>query len=322
VRGHPWWVIPRLAEGGSDVTMWTLKQVSKYPMSNSQSSICPRRSLLFVPGLRPDRYRKALDAGADIVCIDLEDAVAGPRKAEARELTMPLFGQDSHPHVERMVRINGLSTPDGLKDLTAIIESDSPPPSIMIPKIRSAEEVQLIETLLSAGAARAVRFCVIVETNQALEHAVDIARSSQRVDSMILGAVDMSADLRCEKAWEPLLYTRSRLVHAAATAGIDLLDVPYLNLDDPDGLKQEASGCARLGFTGKASIHPNQIPIINSVFTPDAKAVERARKICAAFENDDTGLVVVDGELIELPVVRSMYRVLAIAERSAAKVGS
>ena len=284
-------------------------------MSNIETR--PRRSLLFVPGLRPDRYQKALDAGADIVCIDLEDAVAGPLKAQARELTMPLFAEDMHPHVERMVRINALSTPDGLKDLTAIIESDNPPPSIMIPKIRSAEEVQLIDTLLSVGAARSVRFCVIVETNQALERAVDIARASSRVDSMILGAVDMSADLRCQKAWEPLLYARSRLVHAAASAGIDLLDVPYLNLDDPDGLGEEATRCAKLGFTGKASIHPKQIPIINAAFTPDAAAIDRARKICTAFENNDTGLVVVDGELIELPVVRSMYRVLAIADRVA-----
>ncbi len=286
-------------------------------MPNLERSIRPRRSLLFVPGLRPDRYRKALDSGADIVCIDLEDAVALPRKAEAREMTMPLFSEDTHPHVERMVRINGLSTPDGLKDLTAIIESANPPPSIMIPKIRSAEEVQLIETLLSAGAAHSVRFCVIVETNQALERAVDIARSSDRIDSLILGAVDMSADLRCEKAWEPLLYARSRLVHAAASAGIDLLDVPFLNLDDATGLEQEASRCAALGFTGKASIHPNQLPHIHKAFTPDAKAVEKARKVCAAFEKDQTGLVVVDGELIELPVVRSMYRVLAIAERIA-----
>jgi len=288
-------------------------------MSNIETR--PRRSLLFVPGLRPDRYRKALDAGADIVCIDLEDAVAGPHKAQARELTMPLFSEDTHPQVERMVRINALSTSDGLKDLTAIIESDNPPPSIMIPKIRSAEEVQLIETLLSVGAARSVRFCVIVETNQALERALDIARASQRIDSMILGAVDMSADLRCRKTWEPLLYARSRLVHAAASAGIDLLDVPYLNLEDPTGLQEEAARCADLGFTGKASIHPKQIPIINAAFTPDAAAIERAQKICTAFESNDTGLVVVDGELIELPVVRSMYRVLAIAERVAATPG-
>ena len=284
-------------------------------MLQSNPGVRPRRSLLFVPALRPDRYEKALDAGADIVCIDMEDAVARSRKDEGRALTLPLFKSDTHPHVERMVRINGLSTPDGLKDLSAIIESDAPPPAIMIPKIRSAEEVQLIDALLSSGPARQIRFCVIIETNQALDRAIEIARASPRIDSLILGAVDMSADLRCEKSWEPLLYARSRLVHAAASAGIDLLDVPFLNLDDAQGLRQEAMACARLGFTGKASIHPNQLAAIHDAFTPDARAVERARKVCAAFEQDNTGLVVVDGELIELPVVRSMYRVLAIAER-------
>ena len=275
----------------------------------------PRRSLLFVPALRPDRYWKALDAGADIVCVDMEDAVALPRKDEGRAATLPLFGENTHPHVERMVRINSISTVHGLKDLQAIIESDAPPPSIMIPKVKSADEIQLIDTLLSTGRAREIRFCVIIETNQGLERAVEIAKSSPRIDSMILGAVDMSAELRCQKAWEPLLYTRSRLVHAAASAGIDLLDVPFLNLDDPEGLRAEAQACARLGFTGKASIHPNQLSIINAAFTPDAKTIEKARKVCAAFEADRTGLVVVDNELIELPVVRSYYRVLAIAER-------
>jgi (S)-citramalyl-CoA lyase len=284
-------------------------------MLQSNPTVRPRRSLLFVPALRPDRYAKALDSGADIVCIDMEDAVARSRKDEGRALTLPLFRTNTHPHVERMVRINGLSTSDGLKDLSAIIESDAPPPSIMIPKIRSAEEVQLIEALLSNGPARQIRFCVIIETNQGLERAIEIAKSSSRIDSIILGAVDMSADLRCEKSWEPLLYARSRLVHAAASAGIDLLDVPYLNLEDAEGLRKEAAACARLGFTGKASIHPNQLAIIHEAFTPDAKAIEKARKVCAAFEQDSTGLVVVDGELIELPVVRSMYRILAIAER-------
>jgi (S)-citramalyl-CoA lyase len=284
-------------------------------MNTVDRPIHPRRSLLFVPGLRPDRFAKALESGADIVCVDMEDAVTRSRKDEGRALTLPLFGKNSHPHVEQMVRINGLSTPDGLKDLTAIIESEAPPPAIMIPKIKSAEEVQVIETLLSAGPARNIRFCVIIETNQGLERVMAITRASSRIDSVILGAVDMSADLRCEKSWEPLLYTRSRLVHAAASAGIDLLDVPFLNLEDPEGLRQEAQACARLGFTGKASIHPNQIRIIHEAFTPDEKTIAKARKVCAAFEQDKTGLVVVDGELIELPVVRSMYRVLAIASR-------
>lgn len=288
-------------------------------MREAYGSVRPRRSLLFVPGLRPDRFEKALEAEADIVCADLEDAVARDRKAEARSLTLPLFGKHARADIELMLRINGLSTPDGLKDLTALLEMASPPPAIMIPKIRSAEEVQLIDALLSTGAAREIRFCVIIETNQGLERAHEIARASPRIDSMILGAVDMSADLRCQKAWEPLLYARSRLVHAAASAGIDLLDVPFLNLEDPDGLREEARRCAALGFTGKASIHPKQLAIIHEAFTPDEKTIEKAKKVCAAFEREKTGLVVVDGELIELPVVRSMYRVLAIAERIGAR---
>jgi (S)-citramalyl-CoA lyase len=284
-------------------------------MTRAEPSIRPRRSLLFVPALRPDRFPKALASGADIVCVDLEDAVALPRKDEARALALPLFRDAGHPQVEKMARINALSTLHGLKDLQTLIEMQAPPPAIMIPKVKSVAEIQLIEALLSSGAAREIRFCVIIETNHGLEHALEIARASTRIDSMILGAVDMSAELRCQKAWEPLLYTRSRLVHAAAAAGIDLLDVPWLNLDDPEGLRAEAQACQRLGFTGKASIHPDQIPIINAAFTPDARTIEKARRVCAAFEQADTGLVVVDNELIELPVVRSYYRVLAIADR-------
>jgi len=290
-------------------------------MNPEQRLIRPRRSLLFVPALRPDRFAKALEAGADIVCVDLEDAVALDRKDEGRKLALPLFAGNTHPQVEKMARINALSTPHGLKDLQAILESLAPPPSLMLPKVKSAEEIQLLETLLSTNLTRHIRFCVIIETNQGLERAHEIARASDRIDSLILGAVDMSADLRCQKAWEPLLYTRSRLVHAAASAGIDLLDVPYLNLDDPEGLRQEATGCARLGFTGKASIHPNQIAIINEAFTPSAEQIARARKLVAAFEKNPSGLVVVDNELIELPVIRSMQRILAVAER-VAKVGA
>jgi (S)-citramalyl-CoA lyase len=288
-------------------------------MSESAVRTRPRRSLLFVPALRPDRFHKALDSGADVVCIDMEDAVALDRKDEGRNATLPLFRERSHPQVEQMVRINALSTYHGLKDLQALIECASPPDAIMIPKIRSAEEVQLIDALLATGPAKNIRFCVIIETNQGLERAVDIARASARIDSMILGAVDMSADLRCMKAWEPLLYARSRLVHAAASAGIDLLDVPFLNLDDPDGLAAEAAGCSRLGFTGKASIHPSQIPVIHEAFTPSETQIAKARRVCAAFEESTTGLVVVDNELIELPVVRSYYRMLAIAERITAR---
>jgi (S)-citramalyl-CoA lyase len=287
-------------------------------MTALEKNIRPRRSLLFVPALRPDRFVKALDSGADIVCIDMEDATPRDRKDEGRALALPLFKNITHPQIEWMVRINSLSTAAGLKDLTAIIESDAPPPSIMVPKVCSAEELRLLDKLLIGRAAH-IRYCVIIETNEGLENVMDIARASPRIDSMIMGGVDMSADLRCAKEWEPLLYARSRIVHAAATAGIDLLDVPFLNLEDEAGLREETIRAAKLGSTGKASIHPKQIAIINEVFSPSAEVIAKAKKVCAAFENEKSGLVVIDGELVELPVVRTSYRILAIAERLAAR---
>ena len=282
----------------------------------TELEIYPRRSLLFVPGLRPDRFAKALESGADIVCVDIEDAVPLARKDEARALTFPLFGEVGPSHVETMVRINPLSTPEGLKDILALRDCTAPPKALMLAKPGSAAEIRLYDELLQ-GSCAGIRFHVIIESTDGLANVMDIANASTRIDSLLFGAVDMSADLRAEKTWEALLYARSRVVHAAARYGLDLLDVPWLNLDDQDGLKIEAEMSSALGFTGKASIHPKQIPVINDVFSPSPDLVTRARRILAEFEQDTTGLVVVDGELIERPVVRSMLRVLAIADHLA-----
>ena len=278
----------------------------------------PRRSLLFVPGLRPDRFEKALAAGADIVCVDIEDAVAVPRKEEARGLALPLFAaardSDVGGDVECMLRINPLSTEEGLRDILALRASAAPPPALMLAKVGSAEEIALYDALLDGNCAN-IRYHVIVESTDGLANVQEIARASERIDSLLFGAVDMSADLRAEKTWEALLYARSAVVHAAARNGLDLLDVPWLNLGDPDGLLVEARAAAALGFTGKAAIHPNQIPAINEIFSPSPAEIERARRIIAAFRENTTGLLVVDDELIELPVLRTMHRVVAIADR-------
>jgi citrate lyase beta subunit len=156
---------------------------------------------------------------------------------------------------------------------------------------------------------------VIIETNRALEAAFEIAVCSPRIDALFFGGVDMAAELRCENAWEPLLYARSRVVHAAASAGLDVVDVPYLDLQDMDGMVAAAQQAKALGFSGKGAIHPKQIAAINEVFTPSAEEIERAHRIIRTFEEADTGLVVIDGKLIEKPVLRDMYRIVAIAER-------
>jgi citrate lyase beta subunit len=274
----------------------------------------PRRSLLFVPGLRPDRFPKALEAGADIVCVDIEDAVALPRKAEARAATLPLFAAAPPRAVETMVRINALSSVDGMRDIVALNECASPPPAIMVPKAGSAQEIALLDKLLQ-GRCAAIRFHVIIESADGLANAHDIAHASPRIDSLLFGAVDISADLRSVNSWETLYYARARVAHAAARFGLDLLDVPYLVLDDLAGLERAATQARDLGFTGKAAIHPKQIPVINRVFSPSAAEIERARRIIAEFDKNPDGLLMIDGALIEKPVVRTMQRTLAIAER-------
>ena len=275
-------------------------------------TIQPRRNLLFVPGTRPDRFAKALAAGPDMVTVDLEDAVIPAHKDEARARSVPLFDGARPDRVERVVRINGMRTPFGLKDLLAIVEHPTPPDGVMLPKVESADEVRIVDALLQR-AARPVGLHVIIESNAGLDQARAIAAACPRVRSLLFGAVDMAAELGAALDFTSLLYARSRVVHAAASCGLDAIDVPYLDLEDEAGLAEECRLVRDLGFTGKAAIHPKQLGPINAAFTPDAARIAYAKKVIAAFETAEDGLVVVDGKLIELPVVRSARRTLAIA---------
>ena len=216
--------------------------------------------------------------------------------------------------VERIVRINCLRTAFGLADVQAVLDTDTPPPAVMLPKVMTPDEVVWLDDVLTER-GHATRLHIIIETNAALEAAYDIAHASPRIDALFFGGVDMAAELRCKNAWEPLLYARSRVVHAAASAGIDSIDVPYLDLEDMDGMIEEATLARDLGFSGKGSIHPKQIAALNEVFTPNEAQIAHARKIINAFAEADTGLVVVDGKLIEKPVLREMNRILTIAEK-------
>ena len=284
-------------------------------MTDQSQVVQPRRSFIFSPGLRPDMFPKALASGADIVCVELEDGVAPKDKDEARASAMALFETpQADDGVERIVRINCLRTAFGLADLQAVMDSDTPPPALMLPKVMTPDEVQWLDDILTERGL-ATRLHIIIETNVALENVFDIACASSRIDALFFGGVDMAAELRCRNAWEPLLYARSRVVHAAASVGIDAIDVPYLDLDDPESMEREATLACNLGFSGKGSIHPKQIEILNGVFTPDDATVKHARKILKAFAEADTGLVVVDGKLIEKPVLREMQRVISISER-------
>ena len=280
-----------------------------------KSNIRPRRSFIFTPGLRPDMYPKALASGADVVCVELEDGIAPKDKAEARRKALALFEyRQSDDGVERIVRINSMRERFGIEDVNAILTSKSPPPALMMPKIRTPDEVVILDQLLTE-AGHDTRLHVIIETNEGLEAAFEIAKCSPRIDAMFFGGVDMAAELRCQNSFDSLIYARARVVHASAAAGLDVLDVPFLDLDDPDGMRVEAEKVRNLGFAGKGSVHPKQIAALNEVFTPSEVQITRARRVIAEFEEADTGLVVIDGKLIEKPVLREMYRIVAIADQ-------
>ena len=276
-------------------------------------SLC--RSVLFTPGLRPERFGNAKIAGADAVLVDLEDAIALPNKSEARRRALPYFVSPAeNDGIARCLRVNGLRTADGLRDLIAMLELGACPDAVFVPKCESAAELRMLDELLT-GPLASIRFIPLIESARGLGAADDIANAGARVAGLMLGGVDLAADLGAALDWESLLFARARIVQAAASAGIVAIDVPYLALDDDDGLRRETEAVQRLGFGAKSAIHPKQVAIINAVFTPDAATVEQARRVVAASDESRGDVCVLDGRMIDRPVVRAAYRVLAIAAR-------
>jgi citrate lyase beta subunit len=250
-----------------------------------------------------------------MVCIELEDGIAIKDKDIARKNTInALKTLDVKSDVELVVRINCQRTKFGLLDLEAFVSSEIKIKAIMLPKVKTPDEIKFIDDLLT-DCNLDTDLHVIMETNEALENIYDIAHASKRTVALYFGGVDMAAELRVDNKWENLLYARSKLVHAGASAGLDVIDVPYLDLENMDGMKKEAELVKNLGFTGKGSIHPKQIKILNEVFTPPEDEIVKAKKILEQFNNSNTGLVVIDGKLIEKPVLREMQRKILIADK-------
>lgn len=264
------------------------------------------RSLLFVPGARPDRFEKAVLSGADAVCIDLEDAVAPHLKDEARAATLaylaaPVAGAATG------LRINALDTNDAPADLKALSGSDARPAFVMIPKAAAARD---IETVRDALGANCPPLWPLVETPEGLLEAPAIARAVSEAGGVMFGGADYSASIGSDMSWEALHFARSAIVNAAAIGGCATMDVPYLDVKDNAGLAAETRRVKALGFTGRACIHPAQVAAINTIFTPSTDELSKAEKIAAAYDEAEGGVALLDGKLIEKPVLRAAQRVL------------
>ncbi|MSR35830.1 MAG: CoA ester lyase [Gemmatimonadetes bacterium] len=272
------------------------------------------RSLLFLPANRADRFLKALASGADAVCLDLEDALPPADKEAGLASALELLTHD-RGGVLVTVRANDVNTERGRQDLEALRAAPSPPDAVLLPKVTGPDDLARAARTLGSGGGRLL--IPIVETALGLSRVEEIARTGSSLAlALMLGGVDLTAELGAAFEWDSLFYARSRMVLAAALAGgLPTLDTPSLDVTDLAALEREARAVSRLGFTGKAAIHPAQLAAIHDAFRPSEAELERARRVVQAFEASAGGVVLVDGWMVDPPVVRAAQQTLERAER-------
>jgi citrate lyase subunit beta / citryl-CoA lyase len=283
------------------------------------------RSLLFVPGDSDRKLAKSLGSAADILLLDLEDSVAAGRKEAARAIACDFL--KSRPAGRRAyVRINPLTTPLALPDLEAVIPGR--PDGIMLPKAAGGDEVRTLDRALAGlearnglAAGKTAILPIATETAQAMFTLGTYGGSSRRLAGLMWGAEDLAADIgalgnrRADATYEaPFALARSLCLFAAAAAGVAAVDTVYADFRDQAGFERECVEGARIGFSAKAAIHPDQVEIINRVFTPSAEAVAHARRIVDAFAAaPEAGVVSLDGQMVDRPHLIAAQRVLARA---------
>lgn len=263
------------------------------------------RSWLFTPATKADRFGKAAEAGADALIIDLEDSVAPAAKEQARHAALQYLERQAHA-LPCALRVNPLRSRAGLDDLQSLLCGSAQPGYLILPKCESAGEIEMVASLLRE-AGKFAEIIASIETANGIEALTEITRADVKPSALLFGAADMSADLGAEADWEPLLWVRSRIVQAAAAAGIAVIDSPYFDIANPDGLRRETESSASLGFHSKCAIHPAQVAIINEALTPKAEEIVRAREILAASRD---GAASVRGQMVDEAVARTARLVL------------
>lgn len=281
-----------------------------------------QRSWMFVPGHRQRMIHKALGLDADALMLDIEDGVAPAEKEQARRLIGEALARERQPGEPlRFVRINAIGHRRMEDDLAAVLRPGLD--GLVLPKVESPAEVAAVESRAAAHEAACgarLRLLVAVESPAGLLAAPAIASCSDRVAGLMFGAEDFGRELglpasRQGEAQE-LLYARSALVVAAASARVQAVDGVWVDLRDPEGLERFALQSRRLGFTGMSSIHPSQVAPINAAFRPGAEEIDYARKVIAAYEEAAArgdGSVAFGGQLIDRPIIERARRTLELA---------
>jgi citrate lyase subunit beta/citryl-CoA lyase len=281
-----------------------------------------RRTMLFVPGNNPAMVKDAHIYGSDSLIFDLEDAVSPLEKDAARLLVRCTLEAIDYGRVERVVRINALDTPWAKDDIAAMVGAGIV--VVRLPKTESPGDIRKLEGLV-AGAERScgrepgsVRLMAALESPLAMLNAHAIATASPRMVAIALSAEDFVTCLKTSRSREgvELAEARGRIVLAAKAAGIMAIDTVFSDLSDEEGFAREVALVKQMGFDGKSVINPGQIPVVHAAYTPSPEEARKARRILQAAQEAlvrGSGVTVLDGKMIDKPIVERACRVLELA---------
>jgi citrate lyase beta subunit len=278
--------------------------------------------MLVVPPLVPKLLAKSLTTPADAIMIELEDGVHTNRKDEARAVTRDFISSLDSLTKSIVVRVNDVLSPTGQDDLKAI-SSIGRPVAVLLPKVRARDEVELADRIMTRAETDAsipvgtTKIWIMVETTDAVLDLPEISRAP-RVSGLVMGSADLSSEIRVRKVgvgadrpiWDfplELLYAKQRAVLVARSRGLTILDTGYTTISDAEGMRNSALVSAQLGFDGSGAFSPRQLAIIHEQFTPSEQEYEWAQQALAAVsaaEQQGETVVVMDGEMVEGPLIR------------------
>jgi citrate lyase subunit beta/citryl-CoA lyase len=284
------------------------------------SDFRPRRSVLYMPGANARALEKARTIPCDGLILDLEDSVAPDDKAAAREAVCAAATSGEYGARELTIRVNSIGTEWHDDDLRAA--SAAGPDAIVVPKVGSADEVRsLVAAMEAAGAPAHTMLWAMVETPVAILDALSIAQASDRLGAFVIGTNDLVKELFAEHVpgRAPILPSLHTALLAGRAAGIAVIDGVYNDVRDTDGFLAECRQGREMGFDGKTLIHPGQVEGANEAFAPSEQAVADARAIVEAWDNRTSGVVTVNGRMVENLHVESAQRTLQIHDAISAR---
>ncbi len=286
-----------------------------YPAAVASVVMSVDRSYLFVPGSDADGVAEAIGSVADVVIVDLEDTVSPDAKAAARTRTLETLTDHDERSQRLAVRVNGVDTERGIEDVRAIATADVRPDLLLLPDVRDASEVRLVDDVLNEYDA-GVGLHPLIEKPSALFDAQGIARVSERLHGLMFAAIDFQMNMGMSILDETdLSVPRFLLSMAANGAGIHAVDKPNLAaVHDEERTRAEARAAKAVGFDGKAAMTTEQAAVINDVFTPSAEEVARAKRVIEAFEATEEGVAVIEGAAVDKPVVDQLRALVDRAE--------